>query len=273
MGQVNGCRSEFERWDSYKRFERHIRKANRYVWGGEVRTFLDTVLATAKGRDGELKEGQLFYRAQRGVEWCDRSDGDGNWVGEDVWGFGASRMKPLTDRALEGRVNPKGIPVLYVGTTVLTAISEVRPWVGAEVSVARCKLLRPLRTLDLSLGYGQSSFSGAVFEHVLGERELTALEKEKAVWIDIDNAFSTPTTLSDDHADYAPTQILAELFRSVGYDAIAYKSHFDGDGERLGYNVAIFDPSAVEIISCAPYQVKAIKIEAEQIGNPWFRSS
>ncbi|MDO9069002.1 MAG: hypothetical protein Q7W05_11175 [Deltaproteobacteria bacterium] len=31
----------------------------------------------------------------------------------------------------------------------------------------------------------------------MGERELTTQEKEKAVWIEIDNAFSTPVTQSE----------------------------------------------------------------------------
>lgn len=266
-------RPEFPYWDSYSRFARYVSTVNRYILSEEQRTFLDTVLATIKGRDGELKEGHVFYRAQLGIDLCDRTDSDGNWIGEDIWGFGASRMKPLTDRAIEGRANSSGIPVLYVGTTVKTAISEVRPWIGADVSVAVCKLSRPLRTLDLSLGHGQSSLSGPILRHVLGGREPTAQEKEKAVWIEIDNAFSTPVTQSDDRADYAPTQILAELFRSVGYDAIAYKSHFGDDDKQLGYNIAIFDPSAIEIVSCAPFEVKVINIDAWQKGNPWFKSS
>jgi len=264
---------EFAHWDSYSRFARYVSTVNRYILSEEQRTFLDTVLETIKGRDGELKEGHVFYRAQLGIDLCDQTDSDGNWIGEDIWGFGASRMKPLTDRAREGRANSSGIPVLYVGTTVKTAISEVRPWIGADVSVAVCKLLRPLRTLDLSLGHGQSSLSGAILSHVLGGREPTAQEKEKAVWIEIDNAFSTPVTQSDDRADYAPTQILAELFHSVGYDAIAYKSHFGDSDEQLGYNIAIFDLSAVEIVRCTPYQVKTIQIESEQIGNAWYKTS
>ena len=266
------CRPEFAHWDSYSRFARYVNTVNRYILSEEQRTFLDTVLETIKGRDGELKEGYVFYRAQLGIDLCDRTNSDGNWIGEDIWGFGASRMKPLTDRAREGRANSSGIPVLYVGTTVKTAISEVRPWIGADVSVAVCKLLRPLRTLRSFTGHGQSSLSGAILRHVLGGREPTALEKEKAVWIEIDNAFSTPVTQSDDRADYAPTQILAELFRSVGYDAIAYKSHFGDNDKQLGYNIAIFDLSAVEIVSCAPYQVKAIQIESEQVGNAWYKS-
>lgn len=264
--------AEFAHWDSYSRFARYVRFKGRYVLGADERAFLDTVLATIRDRDGELKPGQILYRAQRGVDWTEQTDGEGNYIGEDISGFGAARMKPLTDRAREGRANPTGIPVLYVGTTVLTAVSEVRPWVGADLSVAACKVLRPLRTLDLSLGHGQSSFMGAVFKHVLGGPALTAEEKEKAVWIDIDNAFSAPVTTSDDQADYAPTQILAELFRSAGYDAIAYKSHFGDDGNLKGYNVAIFDPDVVEIVSCAPYRVTSIKIDAKENGARWYRA-
>lgn len=133
--------TEFAYWDSYARFARHVRFASRYVLGADERAFLETVLATIRNRDSELRLGHTLYRAQRGVEWIDRTDEEGNWIGEDVWGFGTSRMKPLPDRAREGRANPTGIPVLYVGTTVLTAVSEVRPWVGAEVSVA-VKLLQ-----------------------------------------------------------------------------------------------------------------------------------
>ncbi len=272
MSNENRSGSEFARWDSYSRFARQVRYTNRYVLGDEELRFLDAVLATNRDRDGELKVDHILYRAQRGIDIVDRTDGDGNWIGEDVWGYGSLRMKPLADRAREGRANPMGIPVLYVANTIETAISEVRPWVGAEVSVAKCRVIRPLRTLDLSVGHGRSPIAGPVFRHMLNGDQLSAEEREKAVWTEIDNAFSEPVTASDERADYAPTQILAELFRSAGYDAIGYKSHFGDQGDRKGYNIAIFDPSAVEIVSCAPYRVNSIKVEAESIGNPWFKS-
>lgn len=266
---------EFASWNSYSEFARKVRFSSRYVLGSEERQFLDTVLATIRNRDGELKAGDILYRAQRGVDWVDQTDSEGEWIGEDVWGFSSSRMKPFADRAKEGRANPIGIPVLYVGSSVEVAISEVRPWVGAEVSVAKCRILKPLKTLDLSLGHGKSSFQGPVFSHVMseGSKPLTAAEKETAVWIGIDNAFSQPVTLSDDRADYAPTQILAELFRHHGYDAIGYKSQFGDDGDKKGYNIAIFDPDAVEIVTCAPYRVETIKVTAKQIGNDWYKGS
>lgn len=241
----------------------------------EELTFLQTVLATLSDheRAGDLKSGRTFYRAQLGVDWVEHTDDEGNFCGEDVWGYSAPRMKPLPNRAREGRVNPTGIPALYVANTVETAVSEIRPWVDAEISVATCKVIRPLRTLDLSIGFGKTSFNGAAFRHAMGGTEPTREEKAKAVWIEIDNALSTPVTASDDQADYAPTQILSELFQSAGYDAIAYRSQFGGDETVDGYNLAIFDPSAVEIVSCAPYRVRSIKVEATQIGNPWAKSS
>lgn len=260
---------EFASWRSYEIFAKRVRHSNRFVWGEEVQAFLDTVVATITQRDRILHEGHILYRAQQGVEWAGRQDEDGNWIGEDVHGYDSKRMKPLANRAKEGRANPAGIPVLYIGSNLDTAISEVRPWVGAEVSIARCRILRQLRTLDLSLGHGQSSFTIVSFDSHMAGKEPSAAEKRSAVWTDIDNAFSKPVTLSDDAADYVPTQILAELFRSQDYDAIAYKSQF---GEDHGYNIAVFDPSAVEIVSCAPYTVKTIKVEHEQIGNDWFRT-
>lgn len=263
----------FSSWDSYSKFARRVRFSSRYILSEEDRTFLQTVLATNRDRDVTLKEGVTLYRAQQGVDVVDRTDDDGNWIGEDTWGYGSTRMKPLTDRAREGRANPTGIPVLYVGSTIETAVSEVRPWVGAELSVAWCRLLRPLRAIDLFRGHGKSSFDGPIFSHIMGGTNPSPEDIEKAVWTDIDNAFSQPVTQADDRAEYAPTQILAELFRSAGYDAIGYKSHFGDTDYREGFNIAIFDPNAIEITGCAPFRVQSIKVVAEQFDNGWVKSS
>ncbi|SEJ80766.1 RES domain-containing protein [Sphingobium sp. AP50] len=269
MSSNDPPRPAFASWDSYSSFARRVRFSSRYILSVDDRSFLDTVVATIRDRDVTLKKDMILYRAQRGIDVQDRQDDEGNWIGEDYWGYGAARMKPLPDRAQAGRANPTGIPVLYVGSTIETAISEVRPWIGAELSVAWCRLLRPLRTLDLSRGHGKSSFFGPIFKHLTGGRAPTQEEIETAVWTDIDNAFSQPVTQTDDRADYAPTQILAELFRSAGYDAIGYKSHFGDRKDRGGFNIAIFDPAAVEIASCAPFRVTSIKVEAEQFENAW----
>lgn len=263
----------FASWDSYTKFARRVKFSNRYILDEEDRDFLQTVLATNRGRDVILKEGTILYRAQKGVDVINQVDDEGNWIGEDTWAFGAKRMKPFADRAREGRANPTGIPVLYVGSTIKTAVSEVRPWVGAEISVAECRLLRPLRTIDLSKGHGKSALVGPIFNHLVNGTAPSAKEIENAVWTDIDNAFSQPVTQTDDRADYAPTQILAELFRNAGYDAIGYKSLFGDTEKRGGFNIAVFDPDAVEISSCAPFQVKSIEVVAEQSSSAWTKST
>jgi hypothetical protein len=75
-------------------------------------------------------------------------------------------------------------------------------------------------------------------------------------------------TRSDDSADYVATQILAELFKKEGFEAIAYKSNFDEDG----FNIALFDINAADLINCALYKVTDLDIKFSQQDNPYFVS-
>lgn len=258
---------EFATWQSYNNFARQVSRNRRYVWGAEVTAFLDTVRATIPNlnRDVVLKQGMILYRAQKGIYWREDVDDDGNNCGEQPVGFGRDRMKPRLNRAHQGRANPAGIPVLYLGTSQETAISEVRPWIGADISVAQFQILRELKAINLSLGHGKSN-SGVALRNVLYGEPASRDDKEEAVWIDIDNAFSRPVTSSDDAADYVPTQILAEFFRSEGYEAIVYKSQF---GEN-GFNVALFDVDDANAINCVPYEVTEIEVKFKEAGNRWY---
>lgn len=251
---------EFASWRSYQNFAKAVRRERRYVWEQGVTAFLDTVLATIRERDRTISEGSILYRAQHGVVY--REDEDGL----DVLAYGGQRMKPLRDRANEGRANPAGISMLYLGSSEKTAISEVRPWTGSELSVAQFRISRDVRAIDLSLGHGQTSFQNLFFDELLGEKPVGRKKKEEAVWIDIDSAFSRPVTRSGDTADYVPTQILAELFRDNGYDGLVYRSQFG----QAGYNICLFDVGDADIINAAPYQVTDIDIGFEEIGNRWF---
>ena len=120
------------------------------------------------------------------------------------------RMKPLKDRAVEGRANPKGIPYLYLATNRETALAEVRPWIGSLISVGAFEILRELRIVNCS----------SDDHNIIYREEPPPEEREKAVWVSIDRAFSRPVDPSDDVAAYVPTQILAELFKAEGYDGI-----------------------------------------------------
>jgi len=60
---------------------------------------------------------------------------------------------------------------------------------------------------------------------------------------------------TDDRADYAPTPILAELFRKRGLDGIAYRSSFG-----QGHNIALFEIGAAEVGPRILYEVTGIDL-------------
>ena len=215
-------------------------------------------------------EGEILWRAQLGVQYVSELDASGEEEIEVPIGFSPDRMKPVVKHAREGRANSAGIPALYVASTELTAISEVRPWVGSEVSVAQFGVVRNLNVIDLTHGFGRTPLLDALMPMQRWNRdELDAETKEKAVWVAIDNAFSRPVTLSDDEENYIPTRILAELFQEAGYDALVYQSQFGEEG-GYGYNVAIFKLEDAEILNCTPHRVEGIKVHHRQIGNSWY---
>jgi RES domain-containing protein len=158
-------------------------------------------------------------------------------------------MKPLRDRAFEGRVNPKGIPFLYVATQEETAVAEVRPWVGAFVSVAKLTTARELRLIN---------FTSDDHRIMLYFNEPDAPERECAVWRDIDRAFSRPVVAGDDAAGYVPTQIVAEVFRQHGFDGVAYRSSLGP-----GHNIAFFDLDAAAILNRSLVEIRSVKVEYE----------
>ena len=95
---------------------------------------------------------------------------------------------------------------------------------------------------------------------------MTEEEVANFVWADIDASFSLPVGSEDDKTSYIPTQIIAELFRSIGYDGLAYRSATSKEGD----NVALFDVTDAEITSCHLFEVSSIEYETEEISNPYF---
>ena len=267
MDRDDPTKPEFADWRSYQRFAQGVRRGRRYVWEPVARAFLETVSATLHDRDVEVPKGTILYRAQQGIDYADYTDESGTVIeGIEPVAFGPQRMKPLATKAVEGRANASGIAVLYLSIAAETAIAEVRPWLGSELSVAQFRVLRDLKVIDLTRGHDKSSLEQMIFARLSGEREATPEEKQKAVWTDIDAAFSRPVTAHGDSAEYVPTQILAELFRSLGYEGLIYRSNFGDEG----YNLALFDLDSTKAINAAPYPVTGVKVCFEECGNRWF---
>jgi len=107
-------------------------------------------------------------------------------------------------------------------------------------------------------------------------REPSPKERERHVWEDIDRAFARPFARSDRSGDYAPTQIIAELFKANGFDGVAYRSRLGP-----GHNIALFDVNAAELYSCRPFEVttsfhagvEGLCFRFKQAGNAYWMAS
>jgi len=250
-------------YNSYKMFSHATRHRNRYIHDEKVMTFLDKVYETSKERETTIKKGTPLWRAQIGETTVLREiivseDGDeASYV--ERCPYKSERMKPRLKFATEGRANPKGIPYLYLATKKKTAMCEIRPWVGLSISIAQFQVNKDLRIINCSVS------SGKKFSHIR-HKDLPGDDKRKlAVWADIDNAFSEPISLSDQTSDYAPTQILAELFKSKGFDGVAYKSSLSTE---TGFNVVLFDLDAADLFSCQLEEVESVEFKFKQADTP-----
>jgi hypothetical protein len=255
---------EFGSWSSYQEFAHQVSQDRLTAKKFTARAFIETVIATASNRSMRLEQGRLLFRAQLGAEFIELDDKES---GPTIItrGHPGERMKPLAGKATEGRANPAGVAYLYLASRLKTAISEVRPWIGSYVSVAQFEILRDMKILNLTEGHGGFGMGELTFDQLERKVAVDAETKRRAVWIDIDAAFSRPTHRSEDLKNYIPTQVLAEAFRTAGYEGVVYRSNF---GEP-GYNIALFDPDDADPINCTPYKIEKIDIEAVEAGNPW----
>src|ERR1700691_1001857 len=171
--------SDFKSHSSYRDFAFSVRRCWRYVRTPEDHSFAEAVLATSSGKSQEVPAGQTVWRAQVGYTV--------QKFGEIEVPFSPERMKPPPDwllegRAPEGRINPQGIPFLYVATNMEAAIGEVRPCLGALVSVAELRTNRQLRLINCT--------TDERIPNIIYFAEPNGDERTLAVWRDMDRAFS-----------------------------------------------------------------------------------
>lgn len=252
----------FQSWNSFLSFKEKKEHEERYFHSEDIQEFLDEVMITARDRVESVPKGQCYWRSQKGSDLLSLDDGQGNIVDYTPVPYTEKRMKPLSDKAFEGRVNPKGIPYLYLATDQKTAISEMRPWVGKYVTLAEFETCRDLTLVDCSrFDIDIMNMTARDLNMLWKLRPPEPEEATRTVWRWIDMSFSKPVDRDDrggSTADYIPTQIIAELFRSNGYDGIKYKSLFTG-----GRNIALYDIGSAKQKDDSAKVVQIAKIEID----------
>jgi hypothetical protein len=253
----------FQSADAYQRFAQKATSSRRFIRDAEDQEFFTALLQQARTDDRRqvLTPDSLLWRAQLGhsgkelyVDEAGRvgpAGTENQFIGCVPCPYSPERMKPLRDRAQENRANPKGIPFLYLSNRKETAMSEVRPWLGSFISLA---LFQPVRDLTIVHCWTDDeppkyrTSTAPPYKHFRPE------DQDRAVWHDIDEAFSEPVTRNDDLSSYAPTQIVAELFRVHEFDGIAYRSAFGN-----GHNIALFDLDTMKLVERTLHKVENIE--------------
>ena len=170
-GKIN-IMSEFKSWRSFWDFDYAVRRKLRYVRTPEHDDFLKAVAETNHTRKVRLNQASTLWRARLGHGYQEVQHNEDTFEVECA--YSPDQMKPLPNKAYEGRVNPKGIPCLYLANRKETAVSEVRPWIGSHVSVGQFKILRDVELIDCSRGH-----SSAPKYFFFEDPKLTPAEVEK----------------------------------------------------------------------------------------------
>lgn len=152
-------------------------------------------------------------------------------------------LAPPVELAKGGRANPQGISYLYCARDERTAIAEVRPWKGAQITVAGIKVKRELKVVDL-FKEPLSPFSfDSPYQALEIDKLLTYFSKE----------LSTPVDPNKSEIEYLPTQYITELIKSKGFDGILFDSAIGP-----GTNIVIFDEKNAEVTSTQTIKVNKI---------------
>lgn len=241
------------KWDDFLRFRKELHDNRRYIRTEWANDYLEAIKHTCKKRISTItKDTEL---------WRSRQDGTEVPCGPDDWTIQAYACNEMTAPPpnLSGvsRIGVQGIPVLYLSSDKETAMSEVRPWKGQPVSLARVCPIKDLVIVDCQ----KNTFDGSVADldklfpvsSFTRDKTISDSEHEERAWAWIDHAFSKPISQLDAPLEYIPTQVIAELIKTEGYDGIKYKSSV-----ASGYNIAIFDVNNAKVLDTMLYYTNDI---------------
>lgn len=192
-------------------------KTNRYFIDKSLKIFdfIDDI------QDITVNTEEVFYRARLGS--YDKAEELGT---------------PPIDKVKGGRLNPKAIPYLYVARSSETAISEIRPWIGATVSIAKCTSHTNLKIKDFTSSSGIPQ----------------AVNDFKRV---INNLFATKLDPSNNELEYMATQAIAEFIKGKGYEGIQYLSSTHAGG----INLTVFEPEKMRIEYAEQLNISSIQYQ------------
>jgi hypothetical protein len=230
--------------EQFTRWTNHLRTVDRFHLNEDDEKFVDEMVGYCiNNRKNTVASGDAFYRAR-----IIPSNQPKKYEQNEM-------VAPPTGTARAGRLNPPGIFYLYLARELKTCLAEVRPWVGAHVTVAQLILKRPLQIVNLNSRDPKPEErrvqKGTAFDYLV-------------FGIFVGTSLAIPQN-PDDEISYVPTQYLAEKFKRRGVDGIEYFSVLN----KPGSNLALFDPSAAECKETSLYRIQSVAYTEEQVQDPF----
>ena len=183
-----------------------------------------------------LNKGKILYRARI----IDNEINPNIGISEEFKGFDKENsFVPPKYLTKAGRLNFAQKPYLYTSEDACSAILEVRPRMGEKVSLAKIKVNEELKFLNCTDRYythNQNTFFEAIINTI-------SEELSKPIVQNIETS-------------YFPFQCIAELFKEMNYDGIAYRSAINI--EKINY--CIFNYNKCEAISSEIFNVVRMEI-------------
>lgn len=239
--------ASFKKASDLNEFTKSLFHRNRHVLDAEQSRFVEAVRGSSESCQIQIPPKSEFFRAQLGPQYS-------SFIGKPPDVHPPTRMIPDPKFVTAGRTNHAGQAVLYGATDETTAVAELRPWICSTATLSKFATTRALRLADCAAAQRSTLYDAFHFEST-DQAEIATV-----VWSTIGRRFATPVGADDAHLDYLPTQILAELFRDIGFDGVKFKSSI-GPGDCY----AIFDVTSAELKSSALMLVKAISFEVEEL--------
>lgn len=220
----------------WQQFVVGLKRENRFTLTGETAKFIESLIGYAKKHKSiKIPGGTPLFRARI-------NDGLESSKPIAIEHMGA----PPIHLAGHGRLNPRGITYLYLASNRLTAVSEVRPWVSCDITVAEFVLSEDCEFINFSNKHMVNIPEGEEYKG----SEFTW--RELITWM-----FSAPFDPRDD-TTYIPTQYIAERTKGAGFDGIIYDSALSADG----YNVTLFNAESAKGVRREKAYVTDVEVRA-----------
>jgi hypothetical protein len=153
--------------------------------------------------------------------------------------------------ASHGRANPAGIPYLYLGSSPVAAIAEIRPHTGEQACVADFTTRPKLKLIDLR------NPRKMVSPFLLGDAIDIGKMRSDLLFLErLGDELTRPVVPQSAAIDYTPSQYLCEFIKKCGYQGVIYRSSVSD-----GINLALFDPARARCGTVIQHRVTRVSVD------------